>query len=41
VGRAFWDGNEATDPITPHARALDAINPRDPGFRLRGEGGRS
>jgi len=32
VGRAFWDGNEATDPITPHVRALDAINPRDPGL---------
>ncbi len=32
VGRAFWDGNEASDPITPHVRALDAINPRDPGL---------
>jgi imidazolonepropionase-like amidohydrolase len=32
VGRAFWDGNEATDPVTPHVRALDAINPRDPGL---------
>ncbi len=32
VGRAYWDGNEATDPITPHVRALDAINPRDPGL---------
>ncbi len=32
VGRAFWDGNEATDPITPHVRALDAINPRDQGL---------
>lgn len=32
VGRAFWDGNEATDPITAHVRALDAINPRDPGL---------
>jgi imidazolonepropionase-like amidohydrolase len=32
VGRAFWDGNEATDPVTPHVRALDAINPRDQGL---------
>jgi imidazolonepropionase-like amidohydrolase len=32
VGRAFWDGNEASDPITPHVRALDAINPRDQGL---------
>jgi imidazolonepropionase-like amidohydrolase len=32
VGRAYWDGNEATDPITPHVRALDAINPRDQGL---------
>jgi imidazolonepropionase-like amidohydrolase len=32
VGRAYWDGNEATDPITPHVRTLDAINPRDPGL---------
>jgi imidazolonepropionase-like amidohydrolase len=32
VGRAFWDGNEATDPVTPHIRALDAINPRDQGL---------
>ena len=32
VGRAFLDGNEATDPVTPHVRALDAINPRDQGL---------
>jgi imidazolonepropionase-like amidohydrolase len=39
VGRAYWDGNEATDPITPHVRALDAINPRDPGLAdARGAG---
>lgn len=39
VGRAFWDGNEASDPITPHVRALDAINPRDPGLSdARGAG---
>ncbi len=23
------DGNEETDPVTPHLRAIDAINPRD------------
>lgn len=39
VGQAFWDGNEATDPITPHVRALDAINPRDQGLAdARGAG---
>ncbi|MGD8398470.1 MAG: amidohydrolase [Anaerolineae bacterium] len=32
VGRAHWDGNEASDPVTPHVRALDAINPRDQGL---------
>jgi imidazolonepropionase-like amidohydrolase len=32
VGRAFWDGNEASEPVTPHVRALDAINPRDQGL---------
>ena len=26
------DGNEMTDPITPHMRALDGINPQDMGF---------
>jgi imidazolonepropionase-like amidohydrolase len=39
VGRAFWDGNEASDPVTPHVRALDAINPRDAGLAdARGAG---
>ena len=32
VGRAFIDANEVTDPVTPHVRALDALNPRDPGL---------
>lgn len=32
VGQTFWDGNEATDPVTPHVRALDALNPRDQGL---------
>ena len=27
------DGNEDTDPVTPHLRALDGINPMDRGFR--------
>ena len=26
------DGNEFTDPVTPHLRALDAVNPADLGF---------
>lgn len=26
------DGNEMTDPVTPHMRALDGINPLDMGF---------
>ncbi|MCL6610126.1 MAG: amidohydrolase [Peptococcaceae bacterium] len=27
------DGNEVTDPVTPHLRAIDGINPEDLGFR--------
>lgn len=27
------DGNEYTDPVTPHLRAVDAIYPEDEGFR--------
>ncbi len=27
------DGNEATDPSTPHLRAIDAVNPRDNCFK--------
>ncbi len=33
VGWAGADGNEATEPVTPHLRALDAINPDDPAFK--------
>lgn len=33
VGPAGADGNELTDPATPHVRALDAINPMDKGFK--------
>ncbi len=32
IGWEYADGNELTDPITPHLRALDAVNPDDPGF---------
>ena len=32
-GWAGADGNELTDPVTPHVRAIDAINPADLGFR--------
>ena len=29
LGEIGEDGNEATDPVTPHLRALDSINPDD------------
>jgi len=32
VGGWHSDGNEMTDPIQPHLRALDAIHPEDPAF---------
>jgi len=32
VGPAGSDGNEATDPITPHVRAIDGANPEDTAF---------
>ncbi len=32
IGFEGSDGNEATDPITPHLRAIDAINPMDETF---------
>ena len=32
VGWAGYDGNEMTDPTTAYVRALDAINPEDPGL---------
>ncbi|MBU1022740.1 amidohydrolase [bacterium] len=31
--------NEGSDPITPQVRAIDAVFPRDPGFRYALEGG--
>ena len=33
------DGNEATDPCTPHLRAIDAVNPMDRCFREALEAG--
>jgi imidazolonepropionase-like amidohydrolase len=38
-GWAGQDTNEGTDPVTPHVRALDAINPADLGFRDAVAGG--
>lgn len=32
IGWEYADGNEMTDPITPHLRALDAVNPADQAF---------
>ena len=32
LGWEHSDGNEMTDPITPHLRALDAVHPQDPAF---------
>lgn len=29
---AHEDGNEMTDPVTPHMRGIDSINPEDPSF---------
>jgi len=33
------DGNENTDPVTPHLRAIDAVHPEDEGFRDALSGG--
>ncbi len=33
------DGNEGSDPVTPDMRAIDGINPFDPGFKDALEGG--
>ncbi len=32
IGWEYADGNEMTDPITPHLRAIDAIHPEDMAF---------
>lgn len=39
IGFEGEDGNEATDPITPHLRAIDAINPMDRAFEEAVRGG--
>jgi imidazolonepropionase-like amidohydrolase len=39
VGREYADGNENTDPITPHMRALDALHPDDLAFKELAEAG--
>ena len=39
IGDAGDDVNEISDPITPHLRAVDAINPFDPSLRESYEGG--
>lgn len=39
IGFEGEDGNEAVEPITPHLRAIDGINPMDQGFRDALEGG--
>ena len=39
VGLAESDGNEMTDPITPHLRAIDAIHPEDMAFKDLRESG--
>lgn len=33
IGWDHVDGNEMTDPITPHLRALDAVHPEDMAFK--------
>ncbi|UCC62833.1 MAG: amidohydrolase, partial [Anaerolineae bacterium] len=33
VGWEHSDGNEMTDPVTPHLRALDAVHPDDQAFK--------
>jgi len=39
VGWEGSDGNEATDPVTPHLRAIDGFNPADQGLRDAVAGG--
>ncbi|MBN1331075.1 MAG: amidohydrolase [Candidatus Heimdallarchaeota archaeon] len=39
IGLTLQDGNEMTDPITPHIRVLDAINPLERGLRRAVSGG--
>jgi imidazolonepropionase-like amidohydrolase len=39
IGWEYSDGNELTDPITPHLRALDAVHPEDKAFQELVEAG--
>lgn len=39
IGFEGADGNEETDPVTPHLRAIDGINPGDNSFREAREHG--
>jgi imidazolonepropionase-like amidohydrolase len=39
IGEIGEDGNEWTDPVTPHLRALDAVNPADKAFDDAVKGG--
>ena len=39
IGYNQADGNEATNPVTPHLRALDALYPQDPAWMELVEGG--
>ncbi len=39
IGFEGADGNEETDPVTPHLRAIDGINPEDTSFREAREHG--
>lgn len=39
VGGGESDGNEMTNPVMPHLRAIDAINPEDMAFKDLREGG--
>nr|WP_245330813.1 amidohydrolase [Acetoanaerobium pronyense] len=39
IGFEGADGNEMTDPITPHLRAIDGINPMDEAFENALKGG--
>jgi len=39
IGWAGMDGNETTDPITPHLRGIDALNPHEPSLGTVARGG--
>ena len=39
IGWADSDGNESTDPVTPHMRVIDGINPMSPDFEKARRGG--